>query len=95
MAMTSQPITEAEHRAILRVCILAAFADGMQDDAERARIQRIVDGISDEHLDLTTAYQEALEGNSLWQRRRGNCKGRLPRRWLMRWLWVFATRMAH
>src|SRR5262249_41074224 len=63
MSIEMQPITEQEYRAILYVCILAAFADGVQDDVERAQIQKIVDGFPKEQLDLTDAYQQALSGN--------------------------------
>ena len=62
MAFQPQPITEQEHRAILRVCILAAFADGTQHELERAHIQKIVEGFPNGGQDLTAAYQEALEG---------------------------------
>ncbi len=62
MAIQSQRMNEQEHRAIISVCILAAFADGAQDDVERAQIQRIVNGFSEEQLDLTSAYQDVLEG---------------------------------
>ncbi len=55
-------MNEQEHRAIISVCILAAFADGAQDDVERAQIQRIVNGFSAEQLDLPSAYQDVLEG---------------------------------
>jgi uncharacterized protein (DUF697 family)/tellurite resistance protein len=63
MSTELQPITEQEHCAIVNVCILAAFADGMQDDFERAKIQKIVEGFPKGNLDLTAAYQEALSGN--------------------------------
>ena len=53
-------MNEQEHTRILCVCILAAFADGAQDEVERAQIQRIVDGFSGERLDLTSAYQDVL-----------------------------------
>jgi len=62
MSIELQPMNEQEHRRILCVCILAAFADGAQDEVERAQIQRIVDGFSGERLDLTSAYQDVLEG---------------------------------
>src|SRR2546426_11512765 len=62
MSIQTQPMTEEEHRAILCVCILAAFADGSQDEVERAQIQRIMDGFSEERLDLTSAYQDILGG---------------------------------
>ena len=55
-------MSEQEHRAIISVCILAAFADGAQDDVERAQIERIVNGFSEEQLDLSSAYQDVLEG---------------------------------
>jgi uncharacterized protein (DUF697 family)/tellurite resistance protein len=55
-------MTEQDHRAIVCICILAAFADGAQDEAERARIEGIVNGFSGEHLDLAAAYQDVLGG---------------------------------
>jgi len=62
MSIEPQTINEQEHRRILCVCILAAFADGAQDEVERAHIQRIVDGFSGGRLDLTSAYQDVLGG---------------------------------
>lgn len=62
MSITPQPLNEQEHKAILCVCILAAFADGAQDEVERTQIERIVKGFSDERLDLAAAYQDVLAG---------------------------------
>jgi uncharacterized protein (DUF697 family)/tellurite resistance protein len=62
MAIQPQVLSEQEHRAILGVCILAAFADGAQDEVERAQIERIVTGFPEDHLDLASAYQEVLGG---------------------------------
>ena len=62
MSIEPQAMTEQEHRAIICICILAAFADGTQDEAERARIEGIVNGFSGEHLDLASAYQDVLRG---------------------------------
>lgn len=62
MAIQPQPLSEQEHRAIICVCILAAFADGAQDEFERAQIERIVNGFPEEHLDLASAYQDILGG---------------------------------
>jgi len=62
MAIQPQPLSEQEHRAIICVCILAAFADGAQDEVERAQIERIVNGFPEEHLDLASAYQDILGG---------------------------------
>ncbi len=62
MANSPQTLNEQEHRAIICICILAAFADGAQEEVERAQIERIVNGFSGEDLDLTTAYQDVLGG---------------------------------
>jgi uncharacterized protein (DUF697 family)/tellurite resistance protein len=62
MPIEPQPLTDPEHRAILCLCILAAFADGAQDEIERAQVERIMNGFSDEHLELASAYQDVLGG---------------------------------
>ena len=62
MPIQTQPLSEAEHKAILSICILAAFADGAQDEVERAQIDRIVNGFSEDHIDLANAYQDVLAG---------------------------------
>jgi uncharacterized protein (DUF697 family)/tellurite resistance protein len=62
--MTSQNITEQEQRAIVAICILSAFADGGQNEAERVELKRIVDNFANPNFDLTTAYQEALSGKA-------------------------------
>jgi uncharacterized protein (DUF697 family)/tellurite resistance protein len=56
------PIDQNEHRAIVGVCVLAAFADGAQSETERARIEQIVKGFSGEGLDVATVYQDVLGG---------------------------------
>lgn len=62
--MTAEPlpIDQQEHQAIVGICVLAAFADGMQGEDERARIQQIVNGFSGEGLDVATVYQDVLGG---------------------------------
>jgi uncharacterized protein (DUF697 family)/tellurite resistance protein len=62
-AMPADTISAQEHRAIISVCVFAAFADGAQDEAEHARIQQIVNGFSGEQIDPAPVYQEVLEGN--------------------------------
>ena len=62
MSPESQTLTQQDHEAILSICILAAFADGAQDDVERAEVERIVKGFSGEHFDLVAAYQGVLGG---------------------------------
>jgi len=62
MTVASQPLSEQEHRAIICLCILAAFADGAQDEVERGQIQRIVNGFDEAGLDLMSMYQDTLAG---------------------------------
>jgi uncharacterized protein (DUF697 family)/tellurite resistance protein len=62
MAIQSEALSEQEHKAIICVCILAAFADGAQDELERTQIEQIVKGFSEVPLDLVSAYQDVLEG---------------------------------
>ncbi len=62
MGIEPQTSSEQEHKAILCICILAAFADGAQDETERAQIERVMNGFSGEHLDLASAYQDVLSG---------------------------------
>ncbi|HEV2391664.1 MAG TPA: DUF533 domain-containing protein [Verrucomicrobiae bacterium] len=62
MPIQPGPLNQQEHKAILCVCILSAFADGEQDETERAQIERIVQGFSEDHLDLASAYQDMLGG---------------------------------
>ncbi len=58
-------MSETEQKAIISICILAAFADGVQSEAERAQIKRVLDDFANEHLDLSTAFQEVLSGRVL------------------------------
>ena len=55
-------VSEVEKKAIVGVCILAAFADGMQSEVERSAIGKIVENFRNEGLDLTATYQAALGG---------------------------------
>jgi uncharacterized protein (DUF697 family)/tellurite resistance protein len=53
-------MTEQEHRSILSICIMAAFADG-SDEREREEIRRIAQGLGDEAgIDLAALYQDVL-----------------------------------
>src|SRR5215468_2419108 len=62
MTIEPQALNEQEHKAILSICILAAFADGAQDEVERAQIERILKGFSEQHLELALSYQDVLGG---------------------------------
>ncbi|MBU6399098.1 MAG: DUF533 domain-containing protein, partial [Verrucomicrobia bacterium] len=64
MTTELHPLSEAEQQAVISLCVLAAFADGNQSEVERTRIQQIVHGFSNEHLDLTEVYQKSLTGQT-------------------------------
>ena len=62
MTIEPSPLGQEEHRAIIGLCILAAFADGVQVDQERAQIQKIAAGFAGEGLDAPAIYQDVLGG---------------------------------
>ena len=62
MSIEPQTLTEQETHAIVCVCILAAFADGAQEEVERSQIERIVSGFPSGRPELATAYQDVLSG---------------------------------
>lgn len=50
-----------EQRAILAICLMAAFADGAKSETEREQVRRIAEGLAPESgLDLAGLYQEVL-----------------------------------
>jgi uncharacterized protein (DUF697 family) len=55
-------MTLDEQRAILALCLHAAFADGAKDDREREEVRRIAESLSgnDPALDLPRLYQDVL-----------------------------------
>src|SRR5262245_33634252 len=62
MTTELRPVAQQEQQAILDICILAAFADGLQDQMERERIQKIHSGFVSESPDATSVYQEVISG---------------------------------
>lgn len=62
MTVEPRPLDQLEQQAIIGVCILAAFADGVQGADERARILEISHGFSGTGLDVTSVYQDVLGG---------------------------------
>ena len=53
-------MTEQDQKAILSLCMMAAFADG-SDDREREEIRRIAEGLGGESgIDVARLYQEVL-----------------------------------
>lgn len=55
-------MTHAEQKAILTIALLAAFADGVKDDAEREELRRIAEALADQadSPDLAYLYQDVL-----------------------------------
>ena len=50
-----------QKRAVLTLCLMAAFADGGKDDRERAQIKRIAESLGSEGgLDVAAIYQDVL-----------------------------------
>ncbi len=51
----------AEQRAVLTLCLMAAFADGGNDDTERAEIRRIAESFGSEAgIDVAAVYRDVL-----------------------------------
>jgi uncharacterized protein (DUF697 family)/tellurite resistance protein len=61
--MTNNP-TEAQSEAILRICLLAAFADGSNSDTERAEVGKIAQALSGTGPHAASAYQDVLLGRT-------------------------------
>ena len=54
-------MNENEQQAILTLSLMAAFADGAKDEAERAEIRRIADALAGEGtINLAALYQDVL-----------------------------------
>ncbi len=54
-------MNEQEQKAILTLSLMAAFADGMKDEAERAELKRIADALAgDQSINLAALYQDVL-----------------------------------
>ena len=55
-------VNEAERKSIVGVCVLAAFADGMQSEVERKEISNLVERFRAEGVDVSDLYRAALGG---------------------------------
>lgn len=54
-------MNEHEQKAILTICLMAAFADGTKDDREREQIRRIAEGLGEEtQVNIASLYQDVL-----------------------------------
>ena len=51
----------SQQNAVLTLCLMAAFADGVNDDRERAELKRVATALDDQgSLDVNTIYQKVL-----------------------------------
>jgi uncharacterized protein (DUF697 family)/uncharacterized tellurite resistance protein B-like protein len=53
---------DVEKKAMLGICLIAAFADGEKSDPERSQIQRVGDGLELGPLDVPEFYEHAASG---------------------------------
>lgn len=54
-------MTEQENRAVMTIALMAAFADGMKDERERAAVKQVADALGSQGgIDLPALYREAL-----------------------------------
>ena len=62
MTTELHPVTPQEQQAIIGICLLAAFADGLQGSEERERIQQVGHSFAGESPEVALVYQEVLGG---------------------------------
>lgn len=55
-------MTPDQTRAVLTIALMAAFADGLKDERERARIKELASRLPAEGIDLAALYQDVLLG---------------------------------
>ncbi len=53
-------MNEQEQKAVLTICVMAAFADGGKNEQERAQIRRIFESLAPGAIDLPGLYQDVL-----------------------------------
>jgi uncharacterized protein (DUF697 family)/tellurite resistance protein len=53
-------MNETEQKAVISICILAAYADGSQSDSERQEVQQIAERFQQQQALLAASYQELL-----------------------------------
>ena len=54
-------MSEAEQRAIFTVALMAAWADGMNDEHERAVVEKLVGNLGGTTIDTNAIYQDLLQ----------------------------------
>lgn len=60
MTTTSTTLSDSEQRALLGLCLMAAFADGTNSDLERERTREIVEGFQNPGLRAMELYRDVL-----------------------------------
>jgi uncharacterized protein (DUF697 family)/tellurite resistance protein len=54
------PMNTADQNALLTIALLAAFADGGKDDAERAEVRRVAESLGGPQVNMAALYQDVL-----------------------------------
>lgn len=57
-------MTRTEQESVLTLCLLAAFADGEQNDVERAELKRIAESLPDGELQPVSLYHRVFLGQA-------------------------------
>jgi uncharacterized protein (DUF697 family)/tellurite resistance protein len=58
---TETKMTEQENKAVMTIALMAAFADGLKDERERAAVKQVADALGAQGgVDLPALYREAL-----------------------------------
>ena len=54
-------MTEQENKAVMTIALMAAFADGLKDERERAAVKQVADALGSQGgVDLPALYRDAL-----------------------------------
>jgi uncharacterized protein (DUF697 family) len=53
---------KSEQECVIAIALLAAFADGVKDEAEHAAIRRVAEGFKLELVDMAGLYQQVITG---------------------------------
>lgn len=53
-------MSDTEQRALIGICLMAAFADGTNADAERERIRQLLEGFNNPGLNALELYRDVL-----------------------------------
>ncbi len=55
-----EPLTQTERESVLTLCLMAAFADGDKNEAERAELKRVAENFPESDVNLAALYHRVL-----------------------------------